>query len=274
MEKRNRIKIGVEIECIYNCDNVNLSVGSWENPQRINKSWSVKPDGSLRTEGVFENENTAEFVTKILGGKKTYNKALKEFQSFFNGKPLNEVLDFNSSCGNHIHIGLNEKKKYHNKLSWEVFAELRELFFNNIKGSEVLSEDTKQSILNHYFRGYASKINKTSWNGNRLNRGVEFNRQSENSGCGIEWRSINLCGVKSWEEFFNVFEIIYNCAEWLFNKRTTSHKGKFIKLRLNRAVLNDIQNKNSEKVTLEIKQKENSIININIQNKAVLECVI
>ena len=275
MDKRNRIKIGIEIECCYNRDIVDFERGSYHDGISAGNSWKIEGDGSLRNSHIFDNENNAEFVSSILGSKKTYIKALKEFRDFFKGYPLSEVLDFNNSCGNHIHIGINNKKKYHNKLSFDIFAEMREKYFKAIKESDKLSEDTKEKILNQYFRGYAQKINKSAWYLNRLSRGVEFNKQSENSGLGIEWRSVNLCGVKTWTEFNAVFEIIYNCVEWLFKQRTTSHKGKFKALRLNRVKLNELQSGVTKGIILTIEKKGGENITLNIKSDCeVLQCVI
>ena len=274
MVNRNRIKIGIEIECCYNRDFVDFSLSGYHSGNFNKKTWKIEGDGSLRNSNIFEDEGTAEFISKVLGGKKTYIKALKEFQNLFNGEKLENVLDFNTSCGNHIHIGLNNKRKYHNKLSFDTFKELRERYFKEIKNSNVLSEDTKQKILNHYFRGYAQKIKKASWESGTGSRGVEFNKQSENSGCGLEWRSVNLYEVNSWAEFFEVFEIVYNCVEWLFKKRTTSHQSKFKTIRLNRLRLREIQNDNDKKIIIEIPNNNNQNINIQIKNSEILQCVI
>ena len=266
---RNRIKLGVEIECCFNSDLIDL--------ERGNKgSWNIVSDGSLRNSNKFDNENCLEFVSGIMRSKKTFIKALEEFKSFFGGYPLDEVLDFNTSAGNHFHIGLNQNKKFHDKLSFEFFEELRELFFKSIKDSDKLSEETKEKILNQYFRDYAKQIKKLTWEKReQQGRYNEFNTTSENEGRGIEWRSINLCGVNSWREFMAVFEIVYNCAEYLFKKRTTKHKTKFKTIRLNRADLKRLQNKNKGEVVINLKQNSNATINIINKNQSeVLKCVI
>jgi len=266
---RNRIKLGIEIECCFNSGLIDIE-------QQKKNGWDIVGDGSLRNSDIFENENSLEFVSEILGSKKTYIKALKDFRGFFGNYPLDEVLSFNNTSGTHIHIGLSKNKKYHEKLSYDFFIELRELFFKSIKESDKLSEDTKQKILNQYFRYYAKQIDKIKWNEkDNNNRYQEFNTQSENEGRGIEWRSINLCGVKTWQEFNAVFEIVYNCAEYLFKERTTKHKTKFKTIRLNRTELKQIQKNHNEKIVLNLKGNSQVTININQKLKnEVLQCVI
>jgi hypothetical protein len=277
MVTRNRIKLGLEIECCYNMDLLDFNIGGYHSDriEKIGKNWKICSDSSLCRSRKFDTENTAEFISGILGSKKTLINALEEFRSFFKGYPLNEVLDFNNSCGNHIHIGLNGDKKYHDKMTFEDFKNLRELFFKQIKDSNNISEETKTKILNQYYRHYSEQIKKENWKNKSSNRYMEFNKQSENSGLGIEWRSINLCGVKNWKEFNSVFEIVYNCCEWLFKKRTTNHKEKFNIIRLNRTELRQLIKNNTENLTINIQDKNTSKISLRIKSSSeVLQCVI
>jgi hypothetical protein len=263
--ERKRIKLGVEIECAYNSELIELEKGNYHSTEIVHKgdNWKVERDGSLDEYGEFNEGDTAEFVSGILGGKKTFFKAIEEFKSFFNGHELSEVLSFNSSCGCHIHIGINGGKKYHNKLNYDTIKELREMFYNNVTASEILSENTKEKVKAHYTRAtYVQQQSITEWNRQQTDKYTEFNRQSENNGQGLEWRSVNLRAVKNWAEFDEMFKIIYECAEYLFKKRTTTHKEKYKQVRFNRA-------KMSRTGTGKV------ILNLKAQNTSeVLQCVI
>lgn len=272
---RNRIKLGVEIEAILNKDYTqSFRIGQYHNGIKKGKNWEIQNDGSLYDNLNFPRHRTAEFVSKTFSSKKSFFNGLKEFESFFNGEHLSKVLAFNLSCGCHIHIGLNHKKQYSDKIRFEQLVSLRELFFKKIKDSEILSENTKENILNHYFRNYAKKIKKQDWYNRTEPRGSEFNIYSERDNKGLEWRSINLRGVKSWVEFYEVFNIVYFCCEKLFKMRTTNSKTKNKAIRLNREHLKNILKNNSNFVTIEIKAKEKENIILNKIKNEVLRCVI
>ena len=279
---RNRIKLGIEIECCYNSEEHDFNIGGYHCDRKSykGKNWRIESDGSLKNSRIFEEENTAEFISGILGGKKTFFGALKEFKSFFGDQFLGDSLDFNNSMGCHVHIGLNNNKKYFNKINFETIKKLREKFLNNIKISEILSEDTKTQITEHYFRrgvsgtNYAPKTTKAEWYNSRPQKYAEFNRRSDRDGMGLEWRSVNLKGVKNWDEFDEVFRIIYNCVEWLFKKRTTSHKGKFKRIGLRPAHLTNKQNEKTTELKFSLDVSDNPTLTINQNSNEVLQCVI
>ena len=50
-------------------------------------------------------------------------------------------------------------------------------------------------------------------------RHTEFNYRSELDNKGFEWRSFNLMGVKTWEEFKILMGIGFECINFLFKKR-------------------------------------------------------
>jgi hypothetical protein len=239
---RNRLKIGLEIECVYNDNEVLFNRGSYHAGIKKGKYWSIETDGSLNSYGSdFDNSKTAEFVSKVFCSKKLFIKGLEEFKGFFDNKELKDVLFFNSSCGCHFHIGLNGSKKYTDFLSFEELKKIRNKFFKDINKSVVLSDDTKRNILKQYFRSYAKKINKDiCLNGWSNNRTLEFNKLSEDSNKGLEWRSLNLCSVKTWEEFFEVMNIIFNCVEKLFRMRTNGFSYKEKKVLLIKKELNNL----------------------------------
>lgn len=256
-KKRNRIKIGIEIECITNKDLINFNVGDYHDGIKKGKNWNLQHDGSLNNLNSFNNYQCIEFVSKILSSKKTFNNALEEFKSFFKEHNLKDVLKFNSSCGCHIHIGLNNDKKFYDKLNYDKIKELRELFFKKINENNILNDNVKGLILRQYFRNYAKKTTPKEWEFYN-HRNSEFNKQSEQRDKGLEWRSVNIRGVKNWEEFFEVFNIIYECIEHLFKVRTKPYKSKYKTIRLNRKELKNLQEQNNkEKVVLKIdKPKE------------------
>ena len=68
--------------------------------------------------------------------------------------------------------------------------------------------------MDQYNRGYSQKLDKKKWL-NKCDRRQEINFCSEGNK-GMEWRSINLLGVKTWKELFEVYHIVWKCLETLY----------------------------------------------------------
>lgn len=213
--KDNNFKIGIEIECVVNSNFVKVNKGSHRsrNPMNSFSQWFATSDGSLNTQNCeFSDRLTCEYVNVPITTKKGWDTTILQFKNHISNKgkhKLKDVICFNKSCGNHIHFSIN-KHKYKKFVPFNILVNLRDLFFSKIKKSNIKS---KKLILSHYFRSYAKKITeKTYFKGIR----GEFNLGSESSGKGLEWRSINMRGIKTWEEFDEFFNIIWECLSYLY----------------------------------------------------------
>lgn len=214
------IKVGVEIECVFNERLIHLVKGSYHSGI-INKKlngWKVENDGSLdsnieryRTPRFFESwGNTAEIVSDLSSNRKEFFKKLRNFKKFFSKREyeLNEVLAFNYSCGSHIHFSY-ENFNFDKKTFYVIYEKTRKMFFKKIKKSKI---ESKIEILDQYNRSYAQIKDKNTW---KQDRREEFNFMSERENHGIEWRSINMRGIKTWKEFFEFWKIVYSCLQYL-----------------------------------------------------------
>ncbi len=222
-KRRRSLKCGIEIECVVNRDKL-----SRVNSRRfIPKGWKWTSDGSLRSMGEFNDYELVEFISDVSIGRGRFIKRLEDFKRFIISRSgttdLSKVLVFNRSCGNHFHIGLTDNKKIGTFISFPLITKFRKDFFNKLKKLNI-KEETKQSIINQYFRSYAQKSTKTNFLKYRRTRYYEFNRLSEDVGKGLEWRSFNLCGVDNWGDFMEVMLLGYDCFQKLVKKRMNGYK--------------------------------------------------
>lgn len=202
--------IGFEIEAVYNSQLLNLNIGEYHNGIKCGKYWTLERDGSIKAN--FNNEDWknwgsgVEAVSIKLDSKNKVKAAFKEFKDIFSKKgqyELNKAFCFNHTVGLHIHISYCKNgltQKFNKFIDPSVFKKLRRRLFKDIKNSKLkCSED----ILNNYFRGYANKTRFDEQGNFRFNgdKYQEFNFNSERNNQGLEWRSPNLNGVKTWEEF-------------------------------------------------------------------------
>ena len=97
-----------------------------------------------------------------------------------------------------------------------VFQKTRDYFFKEIDKSKTLSDETKTNVKSQYFRGFSKKLDEQQFK-SKSERSLEFNFRSEDNNKGIEWRSFNLHRVKTWEEFDEMFKIMWKCLEKLYN---------------------------------------------------------
>ena len=193
-------KIGCELEGCYN----GLYFPLLEN--KLNKYFECVGDVSLHYSNIFNSEYCRELITKVKKDKKGFFNALKHLKKL-SGTELNSFVDFNSTSGCHIHFSFNNISFKNIDTKW--LYPLRRRFFKKLALSNIKSKD---EIKKQYFRNMAKEVNKNkNWYRDKFS---EFNLLSERNGNGFEWRSINLMGVKSWEEFFELFEIVYSCLVW------------------------------------------------------------
>ena len=213
-------KIGMEIELVFNANLVPMDVGAYHSDNHVNglEGWRVTSDGSLRDYDMFRPfGETAELISNQIRSKDAYFKLMDNFKKFFSrdGKyKLNEVLCFNTSCGNHVHFSLI-KHTFQTKAHMNIYLETRALFFRKVMLS-ALPLKTKGDIKNHYFRSYAKKLTKNEIRNPK--KYTEFNLYSEMSGRGLEWRSPNLLNIQTWEEFDIMMNIIWECIEYFCDR--------------------------------------------------------
>lgn len=174
------------------------------------KDWDVKGDGSLRRSGIFENEDCLEFCnTKPL----TREELIEGLKPFKEVGELNELVDFNESSGLHIHFSV-ENWKLDKLILSSAVQKMRNECFKRIEKSD-LREELKESVIKQYNRNYARRTTTTQLINNKGRRYSEMNYLSFLNNKGMEWRSPNMVGVKSWAEFDKLLTIYLDCVEFL-----------------------------------------------------------
>jgi hypothetical protein len=254
------LKMGVEIEGIFNLCNFALIKTNKENNNFFKtQNFILKDDGSLERSGIFENEISAEITTKKPVNPNKLKRNFKSFEKAFKGLELNEVVYFNKTCGLHYHFSINDKNNIHEIITLKTIRKTRQYFFKQLRQSEIL-KDCAESIIIHYNRKYATlnKINK--FNGYKNvkyelcpqyikydycnlkpkscdKKYKEFNFISEINGYGVEWRSLNAYGVKTWVEFHELNNIIIDSILFLIAQIKQPQK-EIINIRLDKPNFN------------------------------------
>lgn len=194
------IKLGFEVECEVNDAILSRHIpqGGYHNGRRINTYWKSEHDGSLSRYRWHMNGQTYEFVSKKLG-LTSYKKAIKSFKKMFedftddeNVPELNKIVHFNPSCGCHIHFSDTEVDLRNRIVGYD--AELLfQMMMNNMKKAG-FSEKFRAQYRKQYYRGYAKHYTDRHERAQTLN----FTNGRTNT---VEWRSMNLLPVETWEEF-------------------------------------------------------------------------
>jgi len=192
----NGLRLGVEIEAEINSLNIKeIECGEYHNAKELFKYWLVEHDGSLSKQR-WRSSYTREFKTVTLGNV-SYLSAVRQFIKAFKtrtkDKPLKEILDFNNSCGCHIHFSVRGDQNLKNKLLKYEAEELKIIACKHLKKSG-FSEDKIEAFKKHYYRDYARK---PALGGGR-NRYDCLNQNTR--GTSTEWRGFNLIMVKTWGE--------------------------------------------------------------------------
>lgn len=205
--------IGVEIELAYNSLVIDFQKGVYHGGLPILPHWKVEEDGSLHSGGDYDQ--TAEFVSKPFPSRLAFIKGLEEFYNYFskNGKmELDKVIAFNNSTGSHIHFSI-DGYLFAEKCVFRAFERTREYFMKRILKSKI---ESRQQIVERYNRHYSECLDEGEWEERETprNRYLEFNFVSEASGRGIEWRSPNMTGIKTWKEFFLFWNIVCDSLEY------------------------------------------------------------
>ena len=220
----NHISLGVEIEGIINRKKNKILTGEYHQGQFVCglEGWTAEKDGSLRDYGEFSAYGKCvEFVSPVFKSKQEFFQGLEQFKdklSHHGRYELNHVLAFNESCGSHVHFSI-KGFSFSKKAIFEIFPKVRVKFMKKLMKSDIAD---KESILNHYHRDYAKKLEKPHWL--MMARTAEFNFSSEQEDKGLEWRGLNLLNVKTWKDFFSFWHIVYDCLEYLYSLAQKYHQ--------------------------------------------------
>lgn len=285
--KLKKIMVGVEVECIINKDIINFidrggyKVGS----ELIDKDgktigmWDVQSDGSISKGRNFKNPSAREFVSKPFTSKKDFFRGMDRFIETFScgGKyELHEVIEIERSCGCHIHLSKG-KRKFGKTVHKFVYEKATKDFFKRIKAS-TLPAQLKASVLEQYYRDYSNKANEEQFKKNRGGNGrrsTEWNFCSERKNMGLEWRSFNLNGVKTWREFKLLMSIGFETVGDMIFGLNSWQKGNIYKkdivipelVEKNEKIIK-IFNKNRE-IPISVKKREDEVIIIGTKDESI-----
>lgn len=212
------VKYGVEIEGVYNKKIHPLNRGGYHENNTGGEIpfWAVTSDSSLNLERTkFAEAQTVEFVSEAAIGKSEMLSYLEDFKNFMskNGKyELHEVLEFNKSCGCHIHFS-TWKAKENSMVTMSFYKQLRENTMSRVRKE---LPHLYESFRKHYFRSYSEEQK-----GPMINKG---SRGEINYTClskGIEWRAFHLLDVTTWDDFFTLLKIgleeVQKCMDNYYN---------------------------------------------------------
>jgi hypothetical protein len=218
IEDLKRLKFGFEIELEYNRQNSELksfSIGDYHHGTALGRYWKVESDGSLSSEK-FSAGRTCEFVLRRPLGLRTYMKALEEFKSFFGNAELNKTICFNSTTGAHIHFSFGEKmmfQRFKRNLPGISTSTMYKLLNNNMVKSK-LPSSVQFRMIKSYYRSYSERF---------VSRTTRYQEINYNKRQTLEWRSFNLRGVETWEQFFEAYRVavlsIVQFLEWMLQTK-------------------------------------------------------
>lgn len=193
------MNFGLEIECEYNGNRLNINKGSYHEGVPFSKFWEASSDSSLGT-AKFSRGSTCEFVSKKFNEDEleaVFNDFKKEITTRAKTKAMDEAINLNASCGLHVHFShpcVDSLYTIHPLF----FRRARTLFLKNVgKKYPHLYDKVKK----HYFRHFS----QPKWEEFHHQRNSEFNLTTDED--GLEWRSINALGAKTWGELFGIIKI-------------------------------------------------------------------
>jgi len=258
------IGIGIEIECILDNFNFGVERGDYHEGYSIDDlpNWKAERDSSIYSDDSdslkFEDNVCVEFVSPKFLSIYSFKKGLNDFYNKFSeggAIELNEVLVFNRSCGSHLHFSI-EDFSFNKKVVFKIFQKVRRKFKKLILNSDIKS---KERIVEHYKRNYSKEITE---NGFKWDRDQEFNFNSENEGLGLEWRSLNMLGIKTWKEFFIFWEIVIKCLRYFYKIAQNYSFSNTINLMKDKVIskskIKEFSKEKKEKLILKL-QKKNKI---------------
>lgn len=238
--KKFEIVLGLELELEYNrmkmdyveCAGYHDRVGKY-----LSEGWLAESDGSLSSES-FSVSDTVEIIS-VPTTLSDLKKRLEEFQRVVkahvndvevkNKDDFSDYLSFNETTGAHAHIGLmvrgNNKTSTVNIKGKNVLLDGKQeniKSFVSVNFMKKVARELKKRIKNdmpgfypefidRYFRRYARKMNINS-----RGRYLEFNYATNIP--TIEYRSVHLCGIKKWSDFFKFYEILGDVLQTKFDE--------------------------------------------------------
>ena len=189
---------GLELEAAVS-SNVRhaTQVGSYHHGKTMPvKGWKAETDATVRPSGELGLDYAIEMVSAPARKATLMQRVdaliswLKEFGEF------SDVIDFNESTGCHIHFSYGARKDDRWVQKYMQFYNLVRLRTRTIRRICKELGDTQASLFSsHYYRAFAHENDNGALHSEKY---VEFNYKSSSTK-GLEWRSFNLLGVKSWE---------------------------------------------------------------------------
>ncbi|MCD6381378.1 MAG: hypothetical protein J7L43_00155 [Candidatus Aenigmarchaeota archaeon] len=214
------IRYGVEIETATNLlldSDEKAPYHEWDEDEYylFAGQWKVEEDGSLGEHGYID---TAEFILRYPKEKRAFFRALRGWKEGIQRrgfKRLHSAVEFNKTCGCHIHISLsfkNGKMLPVDFVKWEHLVAIRKRVLKKIDRE---LPHIYPFFVGQYYRNYAQRMESIE-NGFE-ERYSEWNLQTaDDEDFHIEWRSFNLMGVKTWADFFKMFRIAIDTIETVF----------------------------------------------------------
>jgi hypothetical protein len=286
-ETKADLILGIELEVEYNqklLGYIKRNIYHSERPIKLpnSKYFCCEDDGSISTKK-FRDGGVVEIISKPFKIK-DMSKVLEDFrksiyqivadkqrisiQEAEKKFKLSQLINFNKSCGCHIHFSICYKRKnkvYQLKTKGKInnFKNLNPIVLKSVitmktlnKINDMLHNEIKEKLPKVYeafesqfYRNYASKMSRIS----HTIREKSFNFRTIGNE-HIEFRSFNLCGVTNWNSFNKMFEILAN----VFNDVLINETAKAEPFKVNRSV--------KEKIEYEI-VKEKEIIEVEIPNE-------
>lgn len=244
----NTFLFGIEAEMEYNAFFVgDIKKDGYHGREKKSfcKGWYAESDGSLRTEK-FSAGSTVELIsepfkyrnldTTLFSLQEEFKKRCKQKR----GVKLADYINFNKSCGHHLHVSVG-KYKIIPSTSLKIFSQIRSEFFKNLKKE---MSGLYPTIRAHYTRKYAKRLSERAYN----ERYYEFNLTNEEK--GIEWRSFNCLGVQTWEEYFKLVVIGINSMKKVLTEYINGEKS-FSENRLSLLVEDTTPQKREENFVIE-----------------------
>ena len=194
-----KINFGLEIECEYDEGKMHVDKGAYHEGISFSKFWDASGDSSLSS-CKFVRGRTCEFVSKKFNEDELEticNDFKKEIMTRSRKKEMEEIIALNPTCGLHVHFShpcIDSLYVIHPLF----FRRARSMFLKNV---EKKYPHLYAKIRKHYFREFS----QPKWEEFHHHRNSEFNLTTDED--GLEWRSINALGAKTWGELFGIIKI-------------------------------------------------------------------
>jgi len=223
------VVFGFEIEAEYNGDLLHLHRSDYhEGGQFFCPGWWCERDGSLSPE---KFNMTAEFVPAPTPLLET-STLLGEFKKSITARAaktveLRDVLNFNSTTGAHVHIGLLHRGQGKEVLNvrgkrFVVPGKMEEMgVLVTLPFLKTVREAVKKGIRRElpafypgfnkaYYRRYAKRVTKP------LGRSRYQEFTTETGYNTVEYRSLNLRGLQTWNDLFTFYRIVTEATQKTF----------------------------------------------------------